>query len=263
MKMEAQKGERTKMNKSETIFLFDVDGTLTPSREKVTTEMKAFLTALREKVVIGFVGGSDLPKQQEQLGNDCTKLFDYCFPENGLTFIKNGEVIKKESYLGFIGQERHRHLVQTIMKLFSELKADEVPVLSGNFIELRHSMVNISPVGRSCTREERKAFKELDSVNKTREKIVKALKAEFDELSFSIGGEISIDIFPNGWDKTYSLNHLISEGFKNIFFFGDMTEKGGNDFEIYSDDRVTGTTVKSPEDTIKKVRALLDTLEIQ
>ena len=30
-----------------------------------------------------FVGGSDLPKQKEQIGDDVLDLFDYGFSENG------------------------------------------------------------------------------------------------------------------------------------------------------------------------------------
>ena len=32
--------------------------------------MRETLCKLREKVVVGFVGGSDLPKQVEQIGDD-------------------------------------------------------------------------------------------------------------------------------------------------------------------------------------------------
>ena len=55
--------------------------------------MLQLLSALRHKVAIGFVGGSDLAKQQEQLGTPSipvTNLFDFCFAENGLTAIRMG-----------------------------------------------------------------------------------------------------------------------------------------------------------------------------
>ena len=48
-----------------TLVLFDVDGTLTPARLTVSDEVRDILKRLREKVVIGFVGGSDLSKQLE------------------------------------------------------------------------------------------------------------------------------------------------------------------------------------------------------
>ena len=61
------------------IALFDVDGTLTPARKQISPEMKDFIAELRKKIVIGTVGGSDLPKQKEQLGEDVHENFDYCF----------------------------------------------------------------------------------------------------------------------------------------------------------------------------------------
>jgi hypothetical protein len=45
----------------------DVDETLTPTRQPAGREILRILGALREKAVIGFVGGSDLPKITEQL----------------------------------------------------------------------------------------------------------------------------------------------------------------------------------------------------
>ena len=53
-----------------TIVLFDIDGTLTPARKTISAEMKSTLAELRKKVVVGFVGGSDLAKQKEQIGED-------------------------------------------------------------------------------------------------------------------------------------------------------------------------------------------------
>lgn len=52
---------------------------------------------------------------------------------------------------------------------------------------------------------------------------MKILREKFKEynLHFAIGGQISFDIFPQGWDKRYCLNHVMSENFKEIHFFGD------------------------------------------
>jgi phosphomannomutase len=51
-----------------TIVLFDVDGTLTAPRKVIEGKMVEALKRLRQKVVVGFVGGSDFAKQLEQLG---------------------------------------------------------------------------------------------------------------------------------------------------------------------------------------------------
>ena len=56
---------------------------------------------------------------------------------------------------------------------------------------------------------------------------VKVLKEKFPDygLTYSIGGKISFDVFPNGWDKTYCLRHVEDEHFDEIHFFGDKTYK--------------------------------------
>ena len=64
-----------------------------------------------------------------------------------------------------------------------------------------------------------------------------------------IGGQISFDVFPKGWDKTYCLQFVEDEGYEQIHFFGDKTFEGGNDYEIFNDLRTIGHNVKSWKDT--------------
>ena len=81
---------------------------------------------------------------------------------------------------------------------------------------------------------------------------------------YSIGGQISFDVFPTGWDKRYCLSHLENEAknggvnYTTIHFFGDKTMKGGNDYEIYSDSRTIGHAVLNPEDTYAQVKKLFN-----
>lgn len=48
--------------------------------------------------------------------------------------------------------------------------------------------------------------------------MVEAMKNEFADLNltYSIGGQISFDCFPAGWDKTYCLNFLDAGDFDEI-----------------------------------------------
>jgi len=82
---------------------------------------------------------------------------------------------------------------------------------------------------------------------------------------FSIGGQISFDVFPTGWDKTYCLQHLEKEAkqpggveYTTVHFFGDKTFKGGNDYEIYEDPRTIGHSVANAEETVVQLRKLFD-----
>lgn len=92
-------------------------------------------------------------------------------------------------------------------------------------------------------------FFEYDKEHKIREKFVAACQEQFTDmgLHFSIGGQISFDVFPKGWDKTFCLG--LVDKYREIHFFGDKTHPGGNDYEIYEDPRTIGHRVTSPEDT--------------
>jgi phosphomannomutase len=217
--------------RSEVLVLFDVDGTLTAPRLKVTKDMIDLLRELRKHVTIGIVGGSDLSKQIEQLGETVLDDFDYVFSENGLMAYHQGKLIGKNSITEHLGEE---NLKQFINFTLMQLATIDIPVKRGTFIEFRNGMLNVSPIGRNCSQQERCNFEKYDLEHKVREKLVNTLREKFAHLNltFSIGGQISFDVFPKGWDKTYCLNYVRNAGFKEIHFFGDKTFEGGNDYEI-------------------------------
>ncbi|KAM7207034.1 Eukaryotic phosphomannomutase [Rhypophila sp. PSN 637] len=250
-----------------TICLFDVDGTLTPARRDATPEVLDILSRLRQKCAIGFVGGSDLVKQQEQIGNpaggvDVTTLFDFCFAENGLTAYKLGEKLESNSFIKWIGEDKYKELVKFILHYIADL---DIPIKRGTFVEFRNGMINVSPIGRNASNEERQEFERFDKTAGVRKEFVNKLRERFGDLglTFSIGGQISFDVFPTGWDKTYCLQHLEAEAKKpggveytTIHFFGDKTMVGGNDYEIFTDSRTIGHTVTGPNDTIAELKSL-------
>ena len=274
----------------DTLLLFDVDKTLTPARgvgyhsirqkqhatcaqadpgqnQSISPAMLQLLTALRSHVAVGFVGGSNLAKQQEQLGTasvPVTTLFDYCFAENGLTAYRMGVPLASSSFIQWLGEAKYKRLVNWILHYLADL---DVPVKRGTFVEFRNGMINVSPVGRNASKTERDEYEKYDLQHNIRADMVKAIQKEFPDfgLTYSIGGQISFDVFPTGWDKTYCLQHVEAEAkrtdgqavqYKHVHFFGDKTYKGGNDYEIFEDPRTIGHSVKDPEDTFKQLKEL-------
>ena len=152
--------------------------------------------------------------------------------ENGLIGFENGKSISCESILKHLGEEKIQDVINFSLEYLAKLK---IPKKRGTFIEFRTGMINISPIGRSCSLEERLEFYEFDKQHKIREKFANELTKQFGDsyqMQFSLGGQISIDAFPIGWDKTYCLR-FIKDKYDKIYFFGDKTDKGGNDHEIY------------------------------
>lgn len=242
--------------KRDILVLFDVDGTLTPSRLVIKSDMKQFLLDFKKKAVIGIVGGSDLPKMQEQMGgDDVTQMYDYVFSENGLMAYKDGKLHNRMSIKDHLGEEKIKRFVNFCLRYTADL---DIPKKRGTFIEFRSGLINVCPIGRNCLQEERIEFFEYDKQHKIREKFVEACEKEFPDLGlkFSIGGQISFDVFPIGWDKTFCLGLVDLTQFKEVHFFGDKTLPGGNDYEIYEDSRTIGHRVTSPEDTMQQLKDL-------
>lgn len=260
------------------------------------------------------VGGSDFSKQQEQLGSSTvsvTSLFDFCFSENGLNAYRLGKPLASTSFIQWLGEEKYQNMVNFLLKYLSEVR---LPKKRGTFIEFRSGMINVSPIGRNASVQERNEFEEYvsffalcwaehkywsssryDKIHNIRSTLVEALKKEFPDYGltwvllcasskllfvfppllrgavkltlylpgrYSIGGQISFDVFPTGWDKTYCLRHIEAEKdisgveYKDIHFFGDKCFPGGNDYEIYSDPRTIGHSVTDPDDTMKQLKEL-------
>ena len=80
-------------------------------------------------------------------------------------------------------------------------------------------------------------------------------------MADSIGGQISFDVFPTGWDKTFCLQYLeppYESGITEVHFFGDKFKPGGNDYEIYSSEKTIGHAIESatPAETVKICKQL-------
>eukprot|EP01054_Gregarina_sp_Poly1_P008466 Gregarina_sp_Poly_1__8465@NODE_499_length_7894_cov_59_656446_g399_i0_p3_GENE_NODE_499_length_7894_cov_59_656446_g399_i0NODE_499_length_7894_cov_59_656446_g399_i0_p3_ORF_typecomplete_len202_score36_68PMM/PF03332_13/3_5e54_NODE_499_length_7894_cov_59_656446_g399_i025983203 len=191
--------------------------------------------------------------------NAASPLIDFCFFENGLvSFSKDGDELKQlslRSFRSYLGDEQYTELVDFILYEFSQIK---LPVKTSRFVELRNGTLNVSPLGRKCSVNEREEFAALDQRLGIREKLRLKLTEALGEkmgLSFVTGGQISIDIFPTGWDKSYCLNHVNVPSYTEIHFLGDRCVPGGNDYALYSDERVTHPLwVRSPLETEEWLR---------
>lgn len=147
--------------------------------------MLQLLSELRHKVAIGYVGGSDFSKQQEQLGTEAipvTALFDFCFAENGLTAYRLGVPLASHSFINWIGEANYQKLVKFILHYIADL---EIPIKRGTFIEFRNGMINVSPIGRNASTEERDAYQKFDLQHKIRETFVEAIKKQFPDLGLT------------------------------------------------------------------------------
>tara|TARA_B100000287_G_scaffold87541_1_gene80166 strand:- start:488 stop:1237 length:750 start_codon:yes stop_codon:yes gene_type:complete len=216
------------------IFIFDVDGTLTPSRLPMTKEFQEFFEKWSDENKFYLVTGSNIEKLQEQM---CyfDVLAEGIFTCCGNQFWKpDPHIVNISAYQIY---ENKFELSKKLNKLLGTiLSNNQYPVRTGNHIEDRGSMVNFSIVGRNCTQEQRDKYFEYDNEKGERKIIANAIKEKFPELDAVIGGQISIDIYPKGHDKSQIFKHIEEiENFKcpdEYVFIGDRTTEGGNDYPL-------------------------------
>jgi phosphomannomutase len=248
------------LKKGKTLLLFDIDGTLTESRKVMKENMLECLkkASSYDDIDLATVGGSDLPKAREQLQSSID-FFKFNFTENGLVYLDDKkELHKVDKLINYLGYDKFKEFVNFCLKYIADL---DIPVKTGTFVELRTGLVNISPIGRNCTQEERDAFviynKDHHILETFRETLLKNFGEKFG-LEISIGGQISFDVFPKGWDKRYCLQ-FVEKLYDNIIFFGDKGYYGGNDYEIMTNERITrGVKVKCPENTIELINKIIE-----
>jgi phosphomannomutase len=230
--------------KNKKIVLFDMDGTLTQHRKKMTWSIVSALTKLqRAGFDIGIVTGSDMDyvKQQCDILWDLSpvdyKLIHY-LPCNGTKYYLGlDKLIWSNDMKSEIGEESWQMIMYHLIKAQSELLDiySELP-LTGNFIQVRGSTINWCPIGRQAKESDRASFITMDKQFKVRELLFPKLKSFLSNLNVSIklGGETSFDIYPSGWDKSYIMD---KDKFINIFdefyFVGDACDNNGNDKELY------------------------------
>ena len=201
------------------IYLFDIDGTLTPSRLRIDPEFEQFfLQWMKDKDVI-FVTGSDKDKTIEQVGEKIWTSASRAYQSCGNAVYQGGQLIHKNQF----------DLDPELKKLLLDfVKWSDCPEQFDNHIEERIGLINFSTVGRSCPQEARDEYYDWDCRNKERETFCKIIEDKFPELEATVGGQISIDIYPKGQNKAQVLDDLIGP----ITFFGDKCEPGGNDYPI-------------------------------
>lgn len=253
------------------IFLFDMDGTLTPPRQKMPIDIEIMLKEIQERgSEIGIITGSDMDYVQQQ----CSGLFDlslvdsneiHYFPCNGTKYIFNNKKVYEYDMRELIGESTWRMFMAYLFNLQNDIIVDNMGnlPLTGKFFDYRGSMLNWCPIGRNANNSEREIWNSLNDKELIRTPILVKIQAFIDrvtnlDLTVKLGGDTSFDIFPTGWDKTFPLNKKSMFSDYIIYFIGDRCYPNGNDYELSIHPKVTSFQTDSTNSTIKIVNKILN-----
>lgn len=217
-----QKGrKKVQTKKLKNKFIFDVDGTLTPSRQIIDKEFAEWFLTFCQNNDVYLVTGSDRPKTIEQIGE---KLYNTCkrvYNCNGNDVWHKNDNIRTNTWV--LPEDAHEWLS-------IQLTESEFPLRTGLHFEHRPGMVNFSVVGRNATIGERQLYVKFDSREKEREGIAKKFNVIFPKIKATVGGETGIDISPIGTDKSQIIQDFGPDD--NTIFFGDRMDPDGNDYPL-------------------------------
>ena len=201
-------------------FIFDVDGTLTPSRQQITKEFNTFFITFCFDKNVYLVSGSDYNKTYEQLGETICYLAKRIYNCSGSYVTEKGKVIHQSEWT--IPEDAKNFLTEKLNQSKFELR-------TGLHFENRPGMCNFSIVGRNANLEERKKYVDWNKDDE-RVYIAKEFNYLFPKLECVVGGDISVDIFPRGMNKSQIVRDFTKDDI--IYFFGDRMNVNGNDWPL-------------------------------
>ncbi len=202
-------------------FIFDIDGTLTLSRQPIDTSFQAFMIVFCCKHPVYLVTGSDRQKTIDQVGLDICYRAEKVYNCSGADAYKRDTNVYRSSW----------ELPDNVEKfLKDELDYSQFPIRNGLHIEHRPGGVNFSILGRGTGVDlsSREEYVKWDRNTGERKDIADRLKNEFPELNVQIGGQTGLDI-SNG-DKSQILRDFNPND--ELHFFGDMMSEGQNDYPL-------------------------------
>ena len=216
-----QKGKRRLKQKLKNKFIFDVDGTLTPSRGLIDKDFAVWFKNFCQSNDVYLVTGSDRPKTLEQIGesiyNSCKRVYN-C---NGNDVWEKDVNVRANDWI--LPEDAHRWLSV-------QLTESPYKTRTGLHFEHRPGMVNFSIVGRNANKEQRAEYVVFDTLHNERNLTASAFNKLFPDIKATVGGETGIDISPIGTDKAQIATDF-GPGDKT-YFFGDRMDKDGNDYPL-------------------------------
>lgn len=243
------------------LIIFDLDGTLTKSKQALDDEMAYLLLDLLKETKVAVVSGGKYEQFVHQFV-DHLKCQEPALLRNLFIFPTCATSFYRYSDDGWINV--YTEVLETIEKELINLAVNfsirrlgvEINQVWGEQIEDRGSQITFSALGQLAPLEIKKDW---DKNQEKRKQIKEMLKKLIPEFEIHIGGTTSIDITKKGIDKIYAINQMekfLGIDKKDMLFVGDSLFEGGNDYPVKSAG-VKCVEVRDEEETKKIIRGMM------
>jgi len=245
------------------LIIFDLDGTLTESKQPLAPEMAALLARLLAVTPVAVISGGAFLQFQKQVIERLPSFSKfsnlYILPTSGAALYEFKSDAWKRVYEERIS-ERDAALIEKAL----EDGAEESGVIDlraktwGPRLEYRGGQVTFSALGQEAPIAEKKKWDPDYAKRRTLQAAVaKHLPKGF---AAAMGGATTIDVTKEGVDKAYGIHQLCTRlgiAEKDALYVGDELQKHGNDEAVYKTEAET-KRVANPSETAVFIRSLLE-----
>jgi len=244
------------------LVVFDLDGTLAPSKSPIDGEMGVALQSLLGVVKVAVISGGNWPQFQKQIVAQLpeqTHLANLSLlPTTGTkfyTYESDWKVVYEED---FSAGEKAK--IMSALKSAIAKENFDIPKTWGETIEDRGSQITYSALGQQAPLAEKEKW---DPDFAKRKKLQAVLDAAIPEFSVKLGGSTSVDITKQGIDKGYGIHKLrdvLGIAVHEMIFVGDAIFPGGNDYPA-KQAGVVSIEVNGPDETKRVIETIVACLD--
>ncbi len=234
------------------IIVFDLDGTITPSKSPMDAEMASLFSRILDRMMIAVITGGGFERFEAQFqALDCTpeqrrRLF--FFPTTGTRFYKFtdewGLVYADEMSI-----EERKKIKDAFEQAYKDIDYQHPEKVYGEIVEDRGTQVTFSACGQDAPLEVKMAFKEAH--DDRRLALADAVRKYLPDFEVKVPGVTSIDVTRKGIDKGYGIRKIeehLGISVSEMVFVGDALYEGGNDHPVIRTG-IDTVAVKDPEET--------------
>jgi phosphomannomutase len=251
------------------LIVFDMDGTLTPSKSVADREMVGLILRLLEKKRVAVIGGGKYALFREQLidrlpRRDPRLARLFLFPTTSTAFYRYRDGSWKNVYTLLLSKRDRARIKKAFRDVFKEMGYVHPKKVYGPVIEDRGTQISFSALGQEIVAVLGKKGIQMKEEWKKKYtplklKMAKAVAKRLPGLEVHAAGFTTIDVTRRGIDKAYGMRQIekyLHVPIRKMIFIGDALFPGGNDYAA----KRTGVrcvAVRGPEDTKKIIKQIL------
>jgi phosphomannomutase len=240
------------------LFVFDLDGTLAPSKSSLGPEVAALLHDLLGVMKVAVISGGDWTQFHDQLLVNLPvdeRLSELSLlPTCGTQFYQYIGHWSKV-YSEDLSDDERAKIIAALQQALDE-SGERASKTWGEAIEDRGSQITLSVLGQQAPLAEKAAW---DPDFTKRQKITAILEPLIPDFAINLGGTTSIDITKPGIDKAYGIRKLrdhLNIRLIDMLFAGDAIFPGGNDYPA-QEAGVDSILVRDPSETARVIQTVL------